>query len=97
MIGDQEKRGSGKEKSSGAKSSPDGVDGAPYLRSGRSDRNPRMFGGSGSTRTPGRGKNGGDDDDDDDGSGFPIGGGHREPLFDGWNEENDTWARNRKQ
>eukprot|EP00971_Amphidinium_carterae_P135064 2676707-Amphidinium_carterae.1 len=55
MIEDRDDRGSGKGKSSEAKSSPDGVDGAPYLRSGRSDRNFQMVGGSGSTRTPGRG------------------------------------------
>eukprot|EP00971_Amphidinium_carterae_P149973 2972964-Amphidinium_carterae.1 len=97
MIGDRDDRGSGKGKSNGAKSNPDRVDGTPYSRGGRSDRNPRMVGGSGSTRIPGRGGDGDDDDDDDDEGGFPIGGVHRQPHFDGWNEKNDTWARNRKQ
>eukprot|EP00971_Amphidinium_carterae_P110533 2189625-Amphidinium_carterae.1 len=61
------------------------------------DRNPRMVRGSGSTRTPGRGEDGGDDDDDDNEGGFPIGGGHRGLPFDGWNDENGAWMRNRKQ
>eukprot|EP00971_Amphidinium_carterae_P039018 767078-Amphidinium_carterae.1 len=58
-----------------------------------------MVRGGNSTRRPGRG---GDDDGDDDGDdnedGFPIGGGNRgyQP-FDGWNDENDAWARSRGQ
>eukprot|EP00971_Amphidinium_carterae_P351289 6492027-Amphidinium_carterae.1 len=82
----------------GVESVPEGADGTPFSRSGRSDRNPRMVRGSGSTRTPGRGGDGGDDDDDDDGNGFPIGGGNRDYVpFDGWNSENDAWMRSRKQ
>eukprot|EP00971_Amphidinium_carterae_P275156 5459525-Amphidinium_carterae.1 len=55
-----------------------------------------MVRGSGSTRTPGRGGDGDDDDDQDDG--FPIGGGNRgNQDFNGWNNENDAWMRNRKQ
>eukprot|EP00971_Amphidinium_carterae_P312828 6217182-Amphidinium_carterae.1 len=98
MLEDCKGRAAGKERSNKVKSSPDRADGTFYSRSGRSDRNPRMVRGSGSTRTSGRGEDGGDDDDDEDGAGFSIGGGNRkyEP-FNGWNSKNDAWMRNRKQ
>eukprot|EP00971_Amphidinium_carterae_P029528 581348-Amphidinium_carterae.1 len=42
LFGNSRGRGGGNETSNGAHSIPDGVEGSPYSRSGRSDRNPRM-------------------------------------------------------
>eukprot|EP00971_Amphidinium_carterae_P105171 2082593-Amphidinium_carterae.1 len=86
MLEDRKGRGAGEERSNKVKSSPDGADGTSYLRSGRSDRNPQMVGGSGSTRTSEQDGDGEDDDDDEDGAGFPISGGNQEyEPFNGWN------------
>eukprot|EP00971_Amphidinium_carterae_P126063 2497407-Amphidinium_carterae.1 len=68
MLKDREGRGAGKERSNEVKYSPDGADGTPYLRSGRSDQNPQMVRENGSTRTSGQDGKSEDDDGDKDGA-----------------------------